>query len=475
MLIYEQASCARQIIKVVLCPVCVIYEGSVLPKKLLDNQSLPTLVSERLNVWGRCIRTQRLRQRIQAADLCGRMDISLATLRRLERGDPGAGIGIYLTALMILGLIDKAAPALDPTLWLDAGGSRVRRTQHEGISTNVDYFQTFVCPSPAPRYGRLGDGGALPGRPQGTGQFHVCPELCGCWSCLGNRPLEPALPAGRRDRSATLWGLRDVLRDACPDGWGQALLRREHNLPHDTSMARYLVLASNADRWGALAVGTRPKPSVAALATPKLPQLQQVVEELAALNAQQPPVHARLRRRLVETAGVGGARPKATLQDGEGAYWLVKPGLASDVADIPRLEHFARQWGTASGLRFAPTVLHPAAQGSGERSAVRVLRFDRERDRRALCVSAASLLQTEYPGGFANTARWSYPRLAEELRWIGAPVEDRHELFGRMIFNAVCGNDDDQPRNHAIVFQAEGGSWRLHSMWCRIRSKRRLT
>jgi len=296
---------------------------------------------------------------------------------------------------------------------------------------------------------------------KGRGNFMYAPSYVDAGLAWAIDPLNLPFQPDVEIAAPRYGGLHDVLRDACPDGWGQALLRREHNLPHDTSMARYLVLASNADRWGALAVGTRPKPSVAALATPKLPQLQQVVEELAALNAQQPPVHARLRRRLVETAGVGGARPKATLQDGEGAYWLVKPGLASDVADIPRLEHFARQWGTASGLRFAPTVLHPAAQGSGERSAVRVLRFDRERDRRALCVSAASLLQTEYPGGFANTARWSYPRLAEELRWIGAPVEDRHELFGRMIFNAVCGNDDDHPRNHAIVFQAEGGSWRL--------------
>jgi len=60
-----------------------------------------------------------------------------------------------------------------------------------------------------------------------------------------------------------------------------------------------------------------------------------------------------------------------------------------------------------------------------------------------------------------STDRWSYPRLAEELRWIGAPAEDRRELFGRMVFNAVCGNDDDHPRNHAIVFDADGGGWRL--------------
>ena len=77
-----------------------------------------------------------------------------------------------------------------------------------------------------------------------------------------------------------------------------------------------------------------------------------------------------------------------------------------------------------------------------------------------MCVSAASLLQAEYPG-LLQTDRWSYPRLAEELRLAGVPVEDRIELFGRMVFNAVCGNDDDHPRNHAVIWRQHQSKWRL--------------
>jgi serine/threonine-protein kinase HipA len=205
-------------------------------------------------------------------------------------------------------------------------------------------------------------------------------------------------------------------------------------------------------------VGTRPAPSVAELSNPRLFQLPLLVRELAAMSEQRPAVDARLRRRLVQTASVGGARPKATLRDDEERYWLVKPGIASDIADIPCLEHVGQQWGAASGLNFATTVLHPAAEG---RSAVRVLRFDRIENRRLMCVSAASLLQAEYPGNMARTDLWSYPRLAEELRIIGTPLKDRIELFGRMVFNAVCGNDDDHVRNHAVVYQHEQRSWRL--------------
>jgi hypothetical protein len=70
--------------------------GFYMPKKLLNTDTVPTLVRERLSTWGRCIHTQRLRQRITAADLCARMSISEATLRRMERGDPGTAAGAYL-------------------------------------------------------------------------------------------------------------------------------------------------------------------------------------------------------------------------------------------------------------------------------------------------------------------------------------------------------------------------------------------
>lgn len=54
-----------------------------------------------------------------------------------------------------------------------------------------------------------------------------------------------------------------------------------------------------------------------------------------------------------------------------------------------------------------------------------------------------------------------YSGLAEELLRIGAPLDDRRELFGRMIFNAACGNDDDHVRNHAVVYQYDEKRWRL--------------
>lgn len=291
----------------------------------------------------------------------------------------------------------------------------------------------------------------------GEGHFMYAPSYVDAGLTWAIDPVSlPFLP-GADVIAPRYQGLHDVLRDACPDAWGQALLRREHNLPADAPPLQYLLKSSNLDRWGALAVGAGAKPPEAQVNAPGLPQLNEVVEELTALAERRPPVRPKIRARLVQTASVGGARPKATVRDDKGQFWLVKPEIGTDAANIPLLEHVCQHWGAASGLNFAATVFHPAAGG---RNAVRILRFDRSARRRYMCVSAASLLQAEYPG-LLQTDRWSYPRLAEELRLTGAPVEDRIELFGRMVFNAVCGNDDDHVRNHAIVYRSEERRWRL--------------
>jgi hypothetical protein len=113
-----------------------------MPKKLSTAAMWPTLVQERLTEWGRCIHTQRLQQRITVADLCQRLGISEPTLRRLERGDPGAGAGAYLNALLVLGMSDEATPALRPQLWQATLGKRVKRTRQEkeAGSADADYF-----------------------------------------------------------------------------------------------------------------------------------------------------------------------------------------------------------------------------------------------------------------------------------------------------------------------------------------------
>lgn len=97
-----------------------------MPKKTAPER-LPTLVTERLAQWGNCIKTLRLTQKLRIQDLCARMQITHTTLRRLEKGDPGAGAGLYLHAMMVLGALELAAPLLPAALiQVERTQSRVR-------------------------------------------------------------------------------------------------------------------------------------------------------------------------------------------------------------------------------------------------------------------------------------------------------------------------------------------------------------
>ena len=50
----------------------------------------------------------------------------------------------------------------------------------------------------------------------------------------------------------------------------------------------------------------------------------------------------------------------------------------------------------------------------------------------------------------------SYADLAEQVRArFTTPQATLHELFGRMVFNVLCGNTDDHARNHAAFWDGE--------------------
>jgi transcriptional regulator with XRE-family HTH domain len=86
-------------------------------KKPPSLTAVPTLVAERLQSWGSCVRKQRIAQRIRASDLCARLDISRPTLLRIERGEASVNAGVYLAALHVLGVLEYAAPPLRTDLW----------------------------------------------------------------------------------------------------------------------------------------------------------------------------------------------------------------------------------------------------------------------------------------------------------------------------------------------------------------------
>jgi len=78
---------------------------------------MPPATTQALRSLGENLAIARVRRRESQRDWARRMGVSVPTLIRMERGDPGVGVGIYATALWLIGragaLPDLAAPAND--------------------------------------------------------------------------------------------------------------------------------------------------------------------------------------------------------------------------------------------------------------------------------------------------------------------------------------------------------------------------
>lgn len=88
-----------------------------MPKHTPALDALPPAVTQALRGLGENLAVARLRRRESQREWAGRMGCSVPTLIRLERGDPSVGVGLYATALWLIGGVSGlpalAAPAQD--------------------------------------------------------------------------------------------------------------------------------------------------------------------------------------------------------------------------------------------------------------------------------------------------------------------------------------------------------------------------
>lgn len=259
--------------------------------------------------------------------------------------------------------------------------------------------------------------------------------------------------------TVALKGVFGALRDAGPDYWGRRIIER-HAGKAELSELDYL-LNSPDDRAGALGFGlnaTPPAPKRTFNQTLDLAKLQEIAdvivrdEGLSLRGAE-----AQALDLMLAGTSMGGARPKAVVEDQNG-LWLAKFNRPDDKWNVARVEHAMLLLARVCGLQTAESKLTTI----GDRDVLLVKRFDREKTEsgytRARMISALTLLQTE--DTHQSRDKWSYILLVEELRRASAEaVTDAQELFRRMCFNALISNNDDHPRNHALL--AKGIDWRL--------------
>ena len=310
-----------------------------------------------------------------------------------------------------------------------------------------------TVPVTAGRYTLLTNRQGIP-----TGQFVYGKTYLSRPDAVPLDPIQLKLASHLYETTA-LGGVFGALRDAGPDYWGRRVIERSSGKPQLNELD-YL-LYSPDDRAGALGFGLNQKPPAPKRIfnqTLSLTELQNIAdalmkdEELPADTA-----HAQIEDLMLIGTSMGGARPKAVVEDVDG-LWIAKFNRPDDKWNMARVEHAMLTLARACGLSAAESRVIPIAG----RDVLLVKRFDREKMPdgylRARMISALTLLRAEDSPSARD--KWSYVLLVEELRRVCAnPKEDATELFRRMCFNALISNTDDHPRNHAII--AKDKNWKL--------------
>ncbi|WNJ89565.1 HipA domain-containing protein [Bosea sp. 685] len=281
-------------------------------------------------------------------------------------------------------------------------------------------------------------------------------------SYLGNPdavPIDPMEIAALENKVFTHVGDNGMFwafRDSSPDFWGRTVIQRA--LGAELDEVGYL-LNSPDDRAGALGFGTGPRPPAPERKfnrTLDLEELQQTADDILAdrevvdrHNAEQ------VERLLLHGTSMGGARPKAVVEDGE-ALWIAKFSRQDDTYNVPIVEHSMLELARECGISTAQSKLVTI----GGRHVLMVKRFDRDKADcgwlRYRMVSGLTTLET----GESDRSRWSYPILADAVRRLSSNFRsDLDDLFRRVTFNMLISNDDDHPRNHALL--ARNRSWSL--------------
>jgi serine/threonine-protein kinase HipA len=273
--------------------------------------------------------------------------------------------------------------------------------------------------------------------------------------CDANPPIpiyEPELPlrAGALPLPDGLT-MPGCIRDASPDAWGRrVIINKKLGLKGpDTDTAELdeltYLLESGSERIGAL--DFQRSPTEYAPRGAQNVGMEELIESAERVE-KGVPLTPELDQALFDGSSIGGARPKALIQD-HGIKYVAKFSSSSDLYSVVKAEFIAMRLAALAGLNVAPVKLISAAN----KDVLLVERFDRalkgsEWTRKAM-VSALTLLGLD-----DMMARYaSYEILAEIIRHrFTHPKDTLKELFSRLVFNILCGNTDDHARNHAAFW-----------------------
>lgn len=244
------------------------------------------------------------------------------------------------------------------------------------------------------------------------------------------------------------------IRDASPDAWGRRVLINRKLGVRGAGAANIeldeltYLLESGSDRIGALDFQVSPTRYV-----PRQTQQASLEELLSSAEKVERgvPLSSELDQALQHGTSLGGARPKVLIEDGERKF-IAKFSASNDLYNVVKAEFIAMRLAAKVGLDAAPVRLTLALG----KDVLLIERFDRIRHgdhwRRRAMVSALTMLELDE----MMAAYASYEKLAEIIRYRFVNAKETlRELFGRIVFNILCGNTDDHARNHAAFWNGQ--------------------
>lgn len=252
------------------------------------------------------------------------------------------------------------------------------------------------------------------------------------------------------------------IRDAAPDGWGRRVIEsRLKAAPNSLPESTYLLLAGDA-RSGALDIRNDINDADAPIKSIKSHHLSYLLDAASRIESGEP-IPTQLEDIFLAGAGSGGMRPKATVEDELGVFWLAKFPSKGESFDIPLIEAATMNLASLAGL----DVPEIKVERIGHRTVMLIKRFDRHiRDgvqHRTHMISALTMLGCHE----SESREKSYLDIATSIR-MRSPASliknTQAELFGRMVFNIMVTNDDDHLRNHAFLF-TPGEGWSISPLY----------
>ena len=291
----------------------------------------------------------------------------------------------------------------------------------------------------------------------GVGVFNYTDAYRALPQALALDPLHLPLTRSRRPFKETRQqGLFGVFRDASPEGFGLAMLERLRGQPLSDPLDRLEHAAG--DGAGAIEVCDDLEAKLRFIPPPATA----LWDALAQLPTHRPSSLAPQAVWGATGTSLGGERPKMTVLH-QGQTWIAKLQEQGDPSHAPLREYAAMRVALQLGLEVAEVAFHRV----GEREALLVRRFDRWMDDqgqtlRRLFASAHTVLRLDTP--MRGEPSRSYVALSKDMQRFCANrstdvVPMQRELWRRMVFNTICGNGDDHPRNHGFIYQ--DARWQL--------------